>query len=52
MSNLSYLFVGFTVIWAALFLYLFRLHHQERRLWRELEAIKGALPAGTREKGG
>ncbi len=42
MSNLSYLFVGFTVIWGALFLYLFRLQRQEEKLRRELDAFKRA----------
>ncbi|MBI2865915.1 MAG: CcmD family protein [Chloroflexi bacterium] len=42
MSDLSYLFVGYTVIWGALFLYLFRLQREGERLRRELEAAKQA----------
>lgn len=42
MSNLSYLFVGFTIVWAALFIYLFRLQRQEDKLRKDLDALKGA----------
>ena len=42
MSSLSYLFIGFTVVWAALFVYMFRLHRQGDKLRRDLDALKAA----------
>jgi len=43
MSGLSYLFIAYTIIWGALFLYLFRLHRRERRLSQDLEALQQSL---------
>lgn len=43
MENFSYLFTAYTIIWAALFGYVFVLAQRERRLRREVESLKESL---------
>ncbi|TET47758.1 CcmD family protein [Candidatus Aerophobetes bacterium] len=40
MTNLTYLFAAYTVIWVALFLYIFSLSRRSKRLERMLAALK------------
>ena len=40
MTNLSYLFAAYTVIWVALFLYIFSLSRKTKRLEKILTALK------------
>ncbi len=42
MTNLSYLFAAYTVIWVALFLYIFSLSRKSKRLEKMLTALKGS----------
>jgi CcmD family protein len=54
MENIEYLFAGFAVFWAALFIYLLTLQTRIRSLHREIERLEerlaeseGATSAGT-----
>lgn len=54
MDNLEYLFAGFAVVWACLFIYLVLLQGRLRSLQREIERLEERLeeadrPAGRRE---
>jgi len=40
MTNLTYLFAAYTVIWVALFLYIFSLSRKTRQLEKTLDALK------------
>ncbi len=40
MTNLTYLFAAYTVIWVALFLYVFSLSRKSKRLEKILAALK------------
>ena len=40
MTNLTYLFVAYTIIWVALFLYVFSISRKARRLEKVLDALK------------
>jgi len=40
MTNLSYLFAAYTVIWVGLFLYIFSLSRKTKRLEKILTALK------------
>ena len=40
MDNLSYLFAAYTVIWVAVFGYIFLLHQKHRRLQRQIELLE------------
>ncbi len=41
--NFWYLFSAYTIIWLVLFGYLFRLERANRKLRKELEALKAAF---------
>ena len=43
MENASYLFAGFTVVWAVVFGYVFSLFNRQRKLQREIDSLKEAL---------
>ncbi len=56
MDNIEYLFAGFAVFWAALFVYLLMLQMRIRSLLREIELLEerlaeseGAPPPTRRE---
>ncbi len=40
MDNLNYLFAAYTVIWVAVFGYVFFLHLKHRRLQRQIELLE------------
>jgi CcmD family protein len=40
MDNFSYLFAAFTVIWVALFVYVFILSQRQNSLKREIDKLK------------
>ncbi len=48
MDNLVYVFIAYTVIWAALFGYIITIGSAQKNLRRQIDALKEAL----REKGG
>ena len=43
MSDLIYLYIAYTIIWLGLFLYIIRLHLNQRRLEKELKMLKEIL---------
>jgi len=45
MDNIEYLFAGFAVFWAALFIYLLTLQARIRSLHREIEHLEERLAA-------
>ena len=52
MDNIEYLFAGFAVVWAVLFIYLLLLQARIRSLHRDIEHLEERLadaeaPAGT-----
>ena len=46
MENLGYLFAVYSIIWVAFFSYLFYLHRRQRRLQREIDALKKDVITG------
>ncbi len=40
MENLSYLFAGFAIVWAAIFGYVFSLSRRQRQLRREIDSLR------------
>ena len=49
MENAGYLFATFAIIWVLFFAYLVILHNKQRKLDRELEALKSAMSAESRD---
>lgn len=43
MENLVYLFAAYTVIWIALFAYLFHLSRRQERLRQEMDSLRRSL---------
>jgi len=43
MENLVYLFAAYTVIWIALFAYLFNLSRRQDRLRQEMDSLRRSL---------
>jgi CcmD family protein len=51
MQNLVYLFAAYTIIWIALFGYLFNLSRRQQRLREEMNSLRRAMEReGAREK--
>lgn len=46
MTNLSYLFAAYAVVWVAVFLYLFGISRKRARLEQELKELKQLLAKG------
>ena len=42
MENMFFLFAAYTIIWAAVFGYVFYLYRRQRRLQREINSLKKA----------
>lgn len=51
MENLEYLFAGFAVVWACIFLYLLLLQGRLRSLQREIERLEERLEEAERPTG-
>lgn len=49
MSDLIFLYVGYTVIWAGVFFYVLKLHQSQKKLKRELKMLKEVID-GRRER--
>jgi len=47
MENAGYLLAAFSIVWAAVFGYIFILLHRQKRLRQEIDTLKAVL----REKG-
>jgi len=47
MSSLSYLFWAFSIVWAALFIYLIALGRRQARLLEEIAALREELRKRT-----
>jgi CcmD family protein len=43
MSDLIYLYIAYTIIWAGVFLYIIKLHMAQRRLEKEIEMLREIL---------
>lgn len=43
MSDLIYLYITYTIIWAGVFLYIIKLHMAQRRLKKEIEMLREIL---------
>ncbi len=50
MDNFWYLFGALAVVWALVFGYVWHIIGKQNQLRREVEALKEALPATSREK--
>ena len=46
MENLGYLFAAYTVIWIAVFGYVFSLSRRHRKLQRDIDVIKMSMNRG------
>jgi len=51
MTNLTYLFAAYTVVWVVLFLYIFSLSRKIKRLEKILAALKGSRKKKKSRKG-
>ena len=40
MSDLIYLYSAYTIIWVGLFIYLFKLHINQRKLKKEIDMLR------------
>ena len=43
MGNMSFLFAAYTIIWAAVFGYVFHLYRKQRKLQREINLLKETI---------
>ncbi|MBI4295215.1 MAG: CcmD family protein [Chloroflexi bacterium] len=43
MDNFPYLFAAYTIIWAALFSYVFIINNRQRQLRKELDSLRQVL---------
>lgn len=43
MSDLIYLYIAYTIIWAGVFFYIIKLHIAQRRLKKEIEMLREIL---------
>ena len=50
MENAGYLFAAFSVIWAAVFVYVLVLSNRQRRLQREIDSLKEVLKGKESER--
>ncbi len=50
MSDLLYLYISYTIIWAGIFLYVIRLHLIQRKLKKEIKMLKETLNDKTTKK--
>ena len=50
MDNLSYLFWAHVIFWILLFLYIFNLVEKNKKLQKELEALKNSINKTKEEK--
>jgi CcmD family protein len=40
MDKFPFLFAGYTVVWVALFVYVYSLARKQKKLWEELRSLK------------
>jgi len=43
MENWGYLVAAYSIIWVAIFIYIFTLHRRQRQLRREIDSLKEKL---------
>jgi CcmD family protein len=43
MENLGYLFAGYTAIWAVIFAYILFIQNKQRRIQRQIDALRMSL---------
>lgn len=52
MEDIIYLFIGYTVIWLGLFLYVIYLHQKQAKLSRDIDLIEEMVKSyGKKQKG-
>jgi len=49
MENAAYLFAVYSVVWAAVFGYLFYLYRKQRKLRREIDSLRNATRKQDRD---
>ena len=50
MSDLEYLYLAYTIIWAGTFLYLVNLYLSQKKMKKELDVLKEVLDGRTKGK--
>ena len=50
MSDLIYLYVAYTIVWIALFVYIIKLHINQRKLDKELKMLREIFNENKRKK--
>ncbi len=49
MADLVFLYAAYTIVWAGLFLYMLKLHIDQRRLSKELELLEEVVNARSED---
>ncbi|MDP6156941.1 MAG: CcmD family protein [Candidatus Thermoplasmatota archaeon] len=50
MDNLVYLYIAYTIIWAALFIYILKLHVDQKNLKKDLELLMEVMNGGRKKE--
>ncbi len=50
MDNLMYLYIAYTIIWAALFIYILKLHVDQKNLKKDLELLVEVVDGGRKKE--
>ncbi len=50
MAELTYLYVAYTIIWAGSFLYILKLHMDQKKLKRELKVLREVIHGRKQRK--
>lgn len=45
MDDIAYFYVAYTIIWFGIFVYMVKMHNDQRRLAREIEVLEEVLDA-------
>ena len=51
MDDIHYFYIAYTIIWGGIFVYLLKLHYDQRRLARELEVLTEVVEGGDGDGG-
>lgn len=44
-DDITYFYIAYTIIWFGIFLYMVKMHNDQRRLAREIEVLEEVLDA-------
>ena len=50
MDNLIYLYIAYTIIWTALFVYILKLHMDQKNLKKDLELLMEVMNGGRKKE--